>query len=72
MSMKYEEIYPPRLKDLSIFIKQAITSENYNKSELLILEFIGLNLNFVTLNTYMSEYLHASTEQQRHFIFYFL
>lgn len=72
MSMKYEEIYPPRLKDLSMLIKQVIKPEDYNKSELLILEFIGLNLNFVSLNTYLSEYLHASTEQQRYFIFYLL
>lgn len=72
MSMKYEEIYPPRLKDLSMLIKQAIKSEEYNATELKIFEFINLDLNFVSLNTYLSEFLHATSGQQRYFIFYFL
>lgn len=61
MSMKYEEIYPPRLKDLCMLIKQVIKPEDYNDSEIKILEFIGLDLNFVSLNTMLSEYLHAVT-----------
>lgn len=72
MSMKYQEIYPPRLKDLSMLIKQAIKSEEYNATELKIFEFINLDLNFVSLNTYLSEFLHATNGQQRYFLFYFL
>ncbi len=55
-----------------MLIKQVIKPEDYNDSEIRILEFIGLDLNFVSLNTMLSEYLHAVTEFQRYFIFYFL
>ncbi len=72
MSMKYEEIYPPRLKDLCVVIKHGIKPDEYNKAEIEILEFIDLDLNFVSLNTMLSEYLHVVTETQRYYIFYML
>jgi len=70
--MKYEEIYPPRLKDLWNLVKSQIKKEEYNDSELKIFEAIGFDLNFTSLNTMLSEYLHATTEDQRYYIFYLL
>jgi len=54
MSMKYEEIYPPRLKDLWNLVKSQIKKEEYNDSELKIFESIGFDLNFTSLNTFLS------------------
>ncbi len=70
--MKYEEIYPPRLKELQNLVKMVIKPDSYNDSELRILEFIGLDMNFLSINTMLSEYLHAVNELQRFYIFYLL
>ena len=72
MSMKYEEIYPPRLRDLQNFVKIAIESRIYCDTELRIWEYIGEDMNFLSLNTMLSEYLHAITKEQRFFVFYLL
>jgi hypothetical protein len=59
LAMKYEEIYPPRLKDLRVLVKHEIKPEEYCDAELKIFEHVGLDLNFISLNTMLSEYIHA-------------
>ena len=72
MAMKYEEIYPPRLRDLQTIVKAVIDLKLYWDAELTVWEFIGQDMNFVSLNTRLSEYLHAISKKERFFVFYLL
>ena len=72
LPMKYEEIYPPTLKDVNRCAKTHVNLKLYLDEELKVLEYINVNLNFVSLNTYLSEYLHATEKNERFFIFYLL
>ncbi len=72
MPMKYEEIYPPRLKDLQGIVKVAIDLKAYWDAELTIWDFIGADMNFLSLNTRLSEFVYVLTKEQRFFIFYLL
>jgi hypothetical protein len=72
MAMKYEEIYPPRLRDLQTIVKAVIDLDSYWDAELMVWEYIGQDLNFLSLNTRLSEYLHAISKKERFFVFYLL
>jgi hypothetical protein len=46
--MKYEEIYPPRFKNIYPHISSSIEPSHYNKYEFLYLEAIGADMDIVS------------------------
>lgn len=62
------------MSDLGALIKMKVNNTQYYIAELKILEFLEMDLNIQSLNTMLSEYLHAVKEDKsnKYFIFYFL
>jgi hypothetical protein len=61
--MKYEEIYPPRLKHLQPFVKVEYDQKLYNHYETVALTKVNFDLSFETPLNLMKELLDESNTQ---------
>ena len=57
IACKYEEIYPPELKDFVYITDGAYTKEDVLQMEFLILSALGFGLTFPTANRFLERYI---------------
>ena len=73
LSMKYEEIYPPSLKQLFVFFGKSFTINKleYCKCQKMLLQLLNGDLNLPTAKTVIDELL-KSKEMEVHYYSYYL
>ena len=72
LAMKYEEIYPPRLKSLFPFVKVDLSLREYRTYEAAVLARLGASLDLKTANDILEEQLGDSPAEAYFTAYYFL
>ena len=72
LSMKFEEIYPPRLKHLVSFVKTNPSLDEYSTYEKRVLLKLNLNLNITTAKEILEDLLKNSSEEVYYHAYYLL
>jgi cyclin B len=62
IACKYEEIYPPELKDFVFITDRAYTKEDVLQMEFLILSSLSFDLNFPTCYRFLERYMRILGE----------
>lgn len=64
IACKYEEIYPPELKDFVFITDKAYTKEDVLTMEFLILSSLSFDLSFPTSFRFLERYMRMLGEDQ--------
>ncbi len=64
IACKYEEIYPPELKDFVFITDRAYTKEDVLQMEFLILSALSFDLTFPTSYRFLERYMKMLGEDQ--------
>jgi cyclin B len=62
IACKYEEIYPPELKDFVYITDRAYTKEDVLQMEFLILSALGFEITFPTPYRFLERYINVLGE----------
>lgn len=57
VASKYEEIYPPELKDFVFITDKAYTKEDVLQMEFMILNTLSFDITFPTMNRFLERYM---------------
>lgn len=57
IASKYEEIYPPELKDFVFITDKAYTKEDVLQMEFMILSSLSFDITFPTMNRFLERYM---------------
>lgn len=64
IACKYEEIYPPELKDFVYITDRAYTKEDVLQMEFLILSALGFDITFPTPHRFLERYMSVLGENE--------